>query len=359
MKPRSLVMVGTKKGAFVFESLDGRRTWKSSGPHFKGIPIYHVTLDPRTKVMYATVNSDFSGARLAKSRDNGRTWKEGKKPPRFPKASDWTVKQLWHVEPGVEEEPKVLYCGVNPAALFKSTDGGDTWALNQGLYGQETRPKWNPGAGGLCLHTILVHPRDPDTLLIAISSVGVLKSKDGGESWSFKNNNLRADFSPNKYPEYGQCPHHLVRHPSRPDVIYQQNHCGQYRSHDNGETWKEMVGNLPSRFGFPIAVDFNDPKRVYVAPEESGAYRLPPDGRFLVWASDDEGRNWSAKGSGLPRRSYFTIFREGMDTDEEDPSGVYAGTGNGQLFFSRNAGERWSLIADGLPPILSVNAASA
>ena len=359
MKARNLVMLGTKKGAFVFESQDGRRTWKSSGPHFKGIPIYHVTLDPRTRTMLAAVNNDFQGPRIAKSRDSGASWKEGKKPPRFPKGSDWTVKQVWHIEPGVEEEPDVLYCGVNPASLFRSDDGGETWALNQGLFGQETRPKWNPGAGGLCLHTVLVDPRDPDTLLIAISAVGILKTADGGASWSFKNDNLRADFMPNKYPEYGQCPHHLVRHPSRPDVIYQQNHCGQYRSDDNGETWKEMVGNLPSRFGFPVAVDFNDPKRVFVAPEESGAARLPPDGRFLVWASEDEGRRWSAMGNGLPRRSFYTVFREGMDTDEEDPCGVYVGTGNGQLFFSRNSGKRWSLVADGLPPILSVSAATA
>ena len=318
-----------------------------------------MTFDPRSKTMLAAVDNDFQGARIAKSSDLGRTWKEGKKPPRFPKGSDWTVKQLWHIEPGVEEEPGVLYCGVNPAALFKSKDGGETWALNEGLYDQETRPHWNPGAGGLCLHSILVDPRDSGTLLVAISSVGLLKTTDGGESWSFKNKNLRADFMPNKYPEYGQCPHHLVRHPSRPNVIYQQNHCGQYRSDDNGETWNEIVGNLPSRFGFPVAVDFNDPKRVYVAPEESGAARLPPDGRFLVWGSDDEGGTWSPLGSGLPRRSFYTVFREGMDTDEEDPSGVYVGTGNGQLFFSRKAGKNWSLIADGLPPILSVNAASA
>jgi photosystem II stability/assembly factor-like uncharacterized protein len=359
LKHTDLVMVGTKKGAFVFESTDGRRTWKASGPHFKGTPVYHVVFDARDRTMLAAVNNDFVGSRLAKSRDFGKTWKRTAKPPRFPKGSDWTVKRIWHIEPGPRDEPEVLYCGVDPASLFRSEDGGETWALNMGLYGHKTRAKWNPGAGGLCLHTILLDPRDPKTMLIAISAVGILKTRDGGESWAFKNDNLRADFFPNKYPEYGQCPHHLVRHPARPNVIYQQNHCGQYRSDDNGETWKEIVGNLPSRFGFPVAVDFNDPKRVYVAPEESGAARLPPKGRFLVWASDNEGRSWSAMGDGLPERSYYTVFREGMDTDEEDPSGVYVGTGNGQLLFSRNAAERWGLIADGLPPILSVSAASA
>ncbi len=301
-KARNLVMVGTKKGAFIFESGDGRKTWRSSGPHFKGIPIYHVAFDPRQKKMFAAVNNDFLGSRVATSKGLGRTWKEGKKPPRFAKGSDWTMKRIWHFEPGAEEEPDVVYCGVDPASLFRSKDGGETWALDQGLYGQETRPKWNPGAGGLCLHSILVDPRDPDTMHVAISSVGILKTIDGSESWSFKNKNLRADFSPNKYPEWGQCPHHLVRNPSRPDVIYQQNHCGQYRSDDNGETWKDIAGNLPSRFGFPIAVDYNDPKKVYVAPEESGAARIPPGGRFLVWDSEDRGKTWSPLGRGLPSR---------------------------------------------------------
>jgi photosystem II stability/assembly factor-like uncharacterized protein len=359
MKMRNLIMLGTRKGIFVFESADGRRTWKSSGPHFKGTAIYHATFDPRSKTMFATVDNFIKGPTIAKSRDLGKTWKEGKKAPRFPKKSDWTAKQVWHIEPGVEDEPGVVYAGLEPASLFRSEDDGETWALNQGLYDQETRPKWNPGGGGLCLHSILVDPRDPATIHVAISAVGVLKTKDGGESWAFKNKNLLAEFLPNKYPEYGQCPHHLVRHPSRPDVIYQQNHSGEYRSDDNGETWKEMVSNLPSRFGFSIAVDFNDPKRVYVAPEESGAARVPPDGRFLVWGSGDEGRSWSALGNGLPKRSFYTVFREGMDTDEEDPSGVYVGTGTGQLFFSRSAGKKWDLMADGLPPILSVSAASA
>jgi len=210
----------------------------------------------------------------------------------------------------------------------------------------------------MCLHSILVEPGNPKTMQVAISAVGILKTTDGGVTWAFRNKNLRADFMPNKYPEYGQCPHHLVRHGSRPKVIYQQNHCGTYRSDDGGETWVDISRGLPSRFGFPIAVDSTDPKRIYVAPEESGAARLPIDGRFLVWASDDAGKHWSPLGSGLPRRSFYTVYREGMTTDGDDPCGVYVGTSTGQLFGSRNGGRRWELIADALPPIYSVSAGS-
>lgn len=359
MKQTSLIMLGTRKGAFVFESQDGRRTWKSSGPYFRGEPIFHVTYDRRTSTMYAALANDFTGTKVARSADRGRTWKLGRTPPKFPKGSDWSAKRVWHIEPGHEDEQDTLYCGIDPAALFKSTDRGDTWTLNRALFDQPTRPKWNPGAGGLCLHTIMVDPRDKDTMQVAISSVGNLKTTDGGETWKFKNKNIRQDFGPVKYPEWGQCPHHFARHPSRPNVIYHQNHCGQYRSDDNGETWKDIQGNLPSRFGFAVAVDYNDPKRVYVAPEESGAARLPVGERFQVWGSDDEGKSWSPLDKGLPRKSFFTVYREGMDTDEDDPSGVYFGTATGQLYFSKNAGESWNLVAEGLPPILSVNASRA
>ncbi len=357
MNSRNIVMVGTKKGAFVFESKDGRRTWKSTGPHFKGTQIYHVTYDPRNKLMLAAVDSFVWGPTVARSSDLGKTWKESKKPPKFPKGGDLTVNRVWHIEPASEDEPEVIYCGVDPGALFKSVDGGESWSLNRGLLNHETRPKWQPGFGGLCLHTILVDPRDPDSMIVAISSVGVMKSTDGGKTWDFRNKDILADFMPPKhqFPVYGQCPHHLVRHPSSPDTIYQQNHSGVYRSDDGAETWVDISKGLPARFGFAIATDANDPKRVFVAPEESGAARLPPNGRFLVWRSDDAGRSWSPLGSGLPRRSYYNVLRDGMSSDREDPSGVYFGTTTGQLYGSRNGGNRWELIADGLPPIYSVS----
>ncbi|MGA2665912.1 MAG: exo-alpha-sialidase, partial [Nitrososphaerales archaeon] len=358
MNERTLLMVGTKKGAFVFESKDGKRTWRSTGPHFKGTQVYHLAYDPRDRSVLAAVDSFVWGPTVAKSGDGGRTWKESKKPPKFPKGSELAVGKVWHIQPANEDEPGVVYCGTDPAALFRSDDGGESWTLNRGLFEHESRPKWTPGFGGLCLHSILVDPSDPLTLVVAISSVGVLKSTDGGRSWSFRNKDVLADFMPPKhrYPVFGQCPHHLVRHASRPEVIYQQNHCGVYRSDDGGESWKDISAGLPSRFGFGIAVDSVDPRRIYVAPEESGAARLPLDDRFLVWASDDAGRSWSPLGSGLPRRSYYNVLREGMATDGDDPGGVYFGTTTGQLFGSRNGGKRWDLIADGLPPIYSVTA---
>ena len=357
MNSRNLLMVGTKKGAFVFESKDGRRTWKSTGPHFRGTQIYHVAYDPRNKLVLATVDSYVWGPTIARSADFGKMWKQSAKPPKFPKKSDLTVARVWHIEPANEDEPSVTYCGVDPAALFRSDDAGDSWSLNQGLANHESRPKWGPGNGGLCLHTILVDPRDPDTVIVASSSVGVMKTTDGGKTWGFRNKDTLADFFPPKqqYPVFGQCPHHLVRHPKSSELIYQQNHCGVYRSDDGAENWVDISKGLPSRFGFALATDANDPKRVFVAPAGSGDARLPPDGRFLVWGSDDFGKSWTPLGSGLPRRSYYEVLRDGMSSDKEDPCGVYFGTTTGQLYGSRNAGKRWELIADGLPPIYSVS----
>lgn len=356
MNQKPMLMVGTKKGAFLFESNDGRRTWKSSGPHFAGTEVYHATYDPRSGTIYSAVDSFVWGPTVARSSDRGRTWKESKRAPKFPKGGDLSVERVWHIQPANDDEPGVVYCGTAPAALFRSEDGGDTWTLNRPLFKHETRQKWQPGFGGLCLHSILVHPKNPETLLVAISSVGVMKSADGGRTWGFRNKEVRADFLPPKhrYPEFGQCPHHLTRHPSRPDVVYQQNHCGVYRSDDDAETWEDISEGLPSRFGFPVAVDYHDPKRIYVGPAASGEARIPPNKRFLVWASDDSGRTWSPLGTGLPRRSFYIVLREGMATDTEDPCGVYFGTTTGQLYGSRNGGRRWELVADGLPPINSV-----
>jgi photosystem II stability/assembly factor-like uncharacterized protein len=354
-----VLMVGTGKGAFLFTSTDGRRSWKVSGQHFKGSPTFHLAYDPRNKLFLAASNNIQWGPTIMLSHDDGKTWKRAKSSPKYPKGTGLSVKNIWHIEPSSEEEPDVIYAGVDPAVLFKSEDRGDTWSVNDGLLHHETRPKWQPGFGGLCLHTILVDPRDPRKIHIAISAVGTMYSEDGGVSWRFQNKNVRSGSLPERYPVFGQCVHKIVRHPERPDVLYQQNHFGQYRSDNNGEAWTDIQNNLPSEFGFPIAVDANDPKRVYTTPLEGGDNRVSPGGRFAVWSSDNSGKAWQEKTKGLPKPpAYFTILREGMCADREDPCGVYVGTTTGQLFHSRNHGKEWTKITDQLPPILSVSVAA-
>ena len=357
-KPKSLLMVGTRKGAFVFSSEDGRRTWKSSGPWFEGKEVHHVAYDKRSGTLLAAVNSMVWGPSVERSHDLGKTWKKTKNPPRFPKGSKLSVSKVWHVEPGTEDEPETLYLGVAPGCLFKSEDGGETWTPNEAMMKHPTRKKWQPGAGGLCLHSVLVRGNDPRRLHIAISAVGTMASRDGGESWEFQNKNVRADFFPNKFPVYGQCVHKIVRNPEKPNLIYQQNHCGTYRSDDDGRNWVDISEGLPSRFGFPIAVDGNDPKRVYASPLAGDFNRVSPKGHFAVWASEDSGKSWSALDDGLPNPAYFTVLREAMAADQGDPCGISVGTTGGHLFFSRNQGEKWTTITDTLPPILSVSAST-
>lgn len=356
---KDLLMVGTEKGAFLFTSVDGRRTWKTTGPWFEGKGVFHVNYDRRDGALLACVNNMHWGPSVERSKDFGKTWVKTKAPPKFPKGSGLSVEKVWHVEPGREDEPGVLYLGVAPACLFKSEDSGDTWTPNEAMMNHSTRKKWNPGAGGLCLHSIVLRDRDEKRMHIAISAVGTMGTKDGGGSWEFQNKHVRADFFPNKFPVFGQCVHKIVSHPERPDVIYQQNHCGTYRSDDAGKDWVDISEGLPSRFGFPIAVDANDPKRVYAAPLTGDFDRVPPKGHFAVWTSEDSGKSWDPKDKGLPRTAYFSVLREGMTADHEDPCGVAFGTNTGHLFFSRNQGENWAELADTLPPILSVSASSA
>jgi len=353
------LLVGTRKGGFIFTSDRARKEWKSSGPHLKGREVYHMAYDRRSGAVLASVISNHWGPTVARSADMGGEWKESKTPPRFPKASGLSVARLWQIRPGRDSEPGVVYAGVEPACLFRSEDGGESWAVNEAMLNHRTRKKWQPGGGGLCLHTILPDPKRPNRMHIAISAVGTMRTDDGGESWKFQNKNVLADFMPNKYPEYGQCVHKLATNPSNPDVIFHQNHCGVYRSDDAGENWVDIRNNLPSRFGFPVAADANDPRRAYVAPLEGDYSRIPPDGHFAVWGTDNAGKEWFKLDGGLPKVSFFTVLREGMVSDDEDPCGLYFGTTTGQLFASRDKGERWAKVTDGLPPILSVSVSRA
>ena len=356
---KTLLLVGTAKGAFIYTSRDGRRTWKVSGPHFKGQSIYHLAYDRRNELVLASVNDNHWGPSVARSFDEGKSWKLSKTPPKFPKRSGLSVARVWHIEPGQEEDPDILYAGVEPACLFKSEDMGESWSPNEALMMHKTRKKWQAGGGGLCLHTVLTYEGRPDAIHIAISAVGTMFTKDGGESWTFQNKNVLADFSPDKYPVFGQCVHKLAKNPKKEKVIFHQNHCGVYRSDDGGENWTDIRNNLPSRFGFPIAVDANEPDRAYVAPLEGDFARIPPGGRFAVWGSDNRGKEWFKLDDGMPAVSFYTVLREGMTADASDPCGLYVGTTTGQLFASRDQGLRWHRITDGLPPVLSVSAAEA
>jgi len=352
---KMVLLVGTRKGAFVFSSGKGRKEWKVSGPHLKGHEVYHMAYDRRNGHILASIISNHFGPTVARTTNMGGEWKESKTPPKFPKGSGLSVARLWHIKPGSEDETGVVYAGVEPACLFKSTDAGETWAVNEALMTHKTRKKWTPGGGGLCLHTILSSPKEPRRIHVAISAVGTLRTDDGGDSWKFKNKNVLADYNPVKYPEFGQCVHKLAFSPSDPDVIYHQNHCGVYRSDDAGDNWIDIRNNLPSRFGFPVAADANDPKSAYVAPLEGDYSRIPPEGRFAVWGTDNRGKEWFKLNDGIPAVSYYTVLRDGMVSDQEDPCGLYFGTTTGQLFASRNQGRNWAKVADGLPPILSVS----
>jgi len=357
-KETDLILVGTRKGAFVFTSKDGRRGWKMRGPYFKGTDVYHVVHDVRSGITYAGVSNFQWGPRMMRSTDLGETWKESKRHPRFSKGTGWSVEQIWHIEPGHENTPERLYAGVAPAGLFVSDDSGDTWDLVNGLTDHPTRKKWNPGAGGLCLHSILVDPRSPKRLHVGISAVGVLRSDDGGQNWRFQNKNVRAGFLPDKYPVFGQCVHKLRRVNGEPDTLVQMNHCGVYRSEDDGKAWKEITQNLPSDFGFSIALDHNRKGRIYAIVEESGDNRTPPKGHFGVWIKEGSSP-WTNVSGGFPNPAYFGTYREGMSSDREDPCGVYFGTNTGLLYASRDSGETWQRVAEALPPILSVFAARA
>ncbi len=377
-----MVFVGTRKGGLIFKSDASRKKWEKSDLQFKSWNVYHMRLDPRDRRLHAAVVHDVYGASTQYSDDFGGTWKQAGQIPAFPRASasgrpigspaeaaqaveggpkpestPEKLRRVWHFEPGRPEEKGVLYAGVEPAALFRSADRGESWEVIPGLFDHPHRSQWYPGAGGLCLHTILLDPTNPLRIFVAISSGGCYRSDDGGKTWNPYNRNTRADFMPNKFPEFGQCVHRIAMHPSRPQVLYQQNHCGVYRSDNAGEDWIDIgEGKLSSRFGFPIAVHPHQPNTIYIVPEESDEYRVSIAGKFAVWRSRDRGENWQRLEQGLPQQAHLVVLREAMATDELDDAGIYIGTSTGQLFFSRDAGDHWELLADYLPPVLSVEA---
>ncbi len=353
-------MIGTTKGAFLFRSNAARTEWKSSGPHFTGQSVYALSYDSRqgrSRIWAGTQNPIF-GCGLHWSDDFGAQWTNPEVPvPQFPADTGLSLKQIWQITPGRDDEPEVLYCGVEPAALFESRDAGGSWSLVRGLFNHPHRERWTPGGGGLCLHTIVPDAKNRQRMFVAISTGGVYRTDDGGQSWRALNQGIRADFLPTKYPEFGQCVHKIVQHPSRPERLFLQNHGGLYRSDDSAESWKEIAKGVPSDFGFPMVVHPHDPNSAYILPLDPMG-RWAPEAKLRVFRTSNGGRSWQALSRGLPQKDvYETVLRDAMDADELDPAGIYFGTRSGKIFGSRNEGNSWQMIRDGLPAIVCVKAA--
>ena len=355
-----LLLVGTAKGAFILRSNARRARWEVGGPYFHGHNVYAMAYDGRAGQhrVWASTQS-YWGTLLRSSDDFGKSWTNPQQAPvRFPQDTGISLKNIWQITLGRPEEPDVLYCGVEPAALFKSCDAGETWCLVRSLFDHPHRPRWMPGNGGLALHTIVLDPANRQRMYIAISSGGVYRTDDGGANWTAQNRGVRAMFMPDKYPEFGQCVHKVVRHPDRPDRLFLQNHWGLYRSDDGGDTWNDIAHGLPSDFGFAMATHPHDPDCIYIVPMESDEFRCTPEGRLRVYCTRDAGASWEPLTRGLPQQSaYETVLRDGMVTDSLDPVGIYFGTRSGKLYASKDAGKSWKELLNGLPQIVCVASA--
>jgi photosystem II stability/assembly factor-like uncharacterized protein len=377
------VLVGTKKGAFVCTSDEKREKWDINGPHFTGWEMYHLKgspVDPNR--IYASQSSGWFGQVIQRSDDGGKTWSTpGSKPEELVSPQGWPMgesnkfvyegevgthqhfdgtqrpwefKRVWHLEPSLND-PDTCYAGVEDAAIFKSTDAGKTWKELPGLRNHRTGPNWQPGAGGMCLHTILQDPSDPKRLHVAISAAGVFRTDDGGETWAPKNAGLTSQYIPDPTAEIGHCVHRIAMHPSTPNTLFMQKHWDVMRSDSAGDLWTEVSGNLPTDFGFAIDVHAHEPNTVYVVPIKSDSEHFVPDGRLRVYRSRTGGNEWEALTNGLPQENCFVdVLRGAMSVDSLDSCGVYFGTTSGEVYASANAGDTWKPIAEHLPSVLSV-----
>jgi serine/threonine protein kinase len=355
-----LLMVGTVKGAFLLRSTFDRRRWDVAGPYFHGQSIYALAYDGREgrHRLWASTSS-YWGTYLRSSEDFGKVWTNPMEANvKFPADSGTSLKNVWQICLGRPDEPNVLYCGVEPAALFKSSDTGETWSLVRGLFDHPHRPRWVPGNGGLCLHTILPDPAKNSRMRVAISSAGVYGTDDGGCTWQARNHGIRLVVSPEKYPEFGQCVHKMVMHPARPERFFLQNHWGLYRSDDGAESWKDIANGVPSDFGFAMVMHPHNPDCVYILPVESDEFRCTPDGRLRVYRTRNAGASWEPLARGLPqKRAYETVLRDAMTADPLEPHGLYFGTRSGQLYGSCDEGKSWKRILESLPAVVCVRSA--
>jgi hypothetical protein len=360
------VLVGTRKGAFVLTSDEWRRDWRVDGPHFGGWEVYHLKGSPADPDrIWASQTSGWFGQVVQRSDDGGRTWTPVGNEFRYDGVPGthqwydgtphpWEFARVWHLEPSLTD-PDTVWAGVEDAALFRSTDGGRTWSELSGLRGHGSGPHWQPGAGGMCLHTILLDPSDHRRLFTAISAAGAFRSDDGGATWSPINKGLVSQGIPDEQAEVGHCVHKLALHPSRPQTLFMQKHWDVMRSDDAGASWHEVSGDLPTDFGFPIDVHAHEPETVYVVPITSDSHHYPPDGRLRVYRSRTGGGEWEPLTRGLPQEHcYVNVLRDAMAVDQLDACGVYVGTTGGQVYASADSGDTWAPIVRDLPPILSV-----
>jgi photosystem II stability/assembly factor-like uncharacterized protein len=360
------VLVGTKKGAFVLTADGTRKSWKVAGPHFPGWEIYHVKGSPvNPDRIYASQSSGWFGQLIQRSDDGGETWEPVENKFAYDGVPGthqwydgtphpWEFKRVWHIEPSLVDADTV-YAGVEDAALFRSTDGGKAWQELSGLRKHGSGPHWQPGAGGLCLHTILIDPNNPLKIYIAISAAGAFRTEDGGETWQPINQGLSSEYIPDPTAEVGHCVHRIAMHKSRPNVLFMQKHWDVMRSDDGGNRWHEISGNLPSDFGFPIDVHAHEPETIYVVPIKSDSEHYPPEGKLRVYRSRTGGNEWEALTNGLPQSDcYVNVLRDAMAVDTLDSCGVYFGTTGGQVYVSPDGGDNWSTIVHDLPPVLSV-----
>ena len=375
------LLVGTRKGAFVLTSDEKRKDWKVDGPHFAGWEIYHMkgSLVDQDR-LYASQTSAWFGQIIQRSDDGGKTWDTtGGGPTTSPQGvpmgesnkfvydgvpgthqwydgtqHPWEFKRVWHLEPS-PTNPDTVYAGVEDAGLFRSTDGGQNWQELAGLRGHGTGPKWQPGAGGMCLHTVILDPSNPQRIYIAISAAGAFRTDDGGKTWRPINKGLHSQYIPDPNAEIGHCVHHVAMHRSRPNVLFMQKHWDVMRSDNAGDSWQEVSGNLPTDFGFVIDVHAHEPETIYVVPIKSDGEHFPPDGKLRVYRSRTGGNEWEALTKGLPQDNcYVNVLRDAMAVDSLDKCGVYFGTTGGQVYASADAGDSWTPIVQHLPGVLSV-----
>ena len=363
---KARVLVGTRKGAFVLTSDGKRKRWSVSGPHFAGFEIYHVAGSPADpNRLYASQSSSWFGQLIQRSDDGGITWTPvGNKfdydgVPGTHQWYDgtphpWEFKRVWHLEPSLTD-PDVVYAGVEDAALFRSADGGLNWEELSGLRKHGSGARWQPGAGGMCLHTIILDPSNPSRIFIAISAAGAFRTDDGGKNWQPINQGLTSQYIPDPTAEVGHCVHKIAMHPSRPDVLFMQKHWDVMRSDNAGDVWREVSGNLPTDFGFAIDVHAHEPETIYVVPIKSDSEHYPLDGKLQVYRSKSGGGEWEALTKGLPQENcYVNVLRDAMAVDSFDECGVYFGTTGGQVYASANGGDSWEPIVRDLPAVLSV-----